>query len=214
MRVLSKKMLPATIGLVLGASLAAPASAAPGWYAGLGIGRSSIDNLDPSAEGGFASIDGSVDSLSTDDAAIGWKAFAGYGFNDYFAVEGFYADFGAYDVGFDGSIDVGESSVPISGDLGADASGFGVFGVLGIPLGNFQVFGKIGGIHWNADASIASFVDGEPVSASMGDDGNDFAWGAGLKYQLTDHLGVALQFEQFTTIEDIDFVSWDVRWAF
>ena len=38
-------------------------------------------------------------------------------------------------MGFDGSIEEGESTVPISGALGVDAAGFGVFGVLGIePL--------------------------------------------------------------------------------
>ena len=67
-----------------------------GYYAGLGIGRSSADVTEISRQDvldtGFTSISGFQSGSSKSDTA--WKIFGGYRLNPYMAAELFYANLG------------------------------------------------------------------------------------------------------------------------
>ena len=222
MSAFGRKVLPAAIGLAVTGAVAAPAEAAPGWYAGVGAGQSSVDSFTVTGgqlEAALADlgITADVPSVSSDSSDTGWRLFGGYQFNDYVALEAFYVDLGELDVDLSGTIDGGEGNpnITLTGSAGPDTYGYGIYWVFSYPVfAKFSAFGKIGGIHWTADAPVTLVVDGETGTASNSDDGNDFAWGAGAKYQLTDHIAVDVQFEQFTTIEDIDLITGNVRWTF
>jgi OOP family OmpA-OmpF porin len=215
-------MLPAAIGLAAASSAhSAPADGSAGWYAGLGAGSTSLNNFEWSDQiaGALADlgITAEVPSLSSDPSDTGWKLFAGYQFNDYVALEAFYADFGTFDIGVEGTVDGGEGNptIALTGNANVDATGYGVFWVFNYPLfAGLSAFGKVGGVHWSSDSLVTIVVDGETGTDSVGDDGNDFAWGAGAKYRITDHIAVDVQFEQFDAVSDIDLVSGSVRWMF
>lgn len=69
------------LALALGAlSLNAQAAERPGWYAGVGVGQSMVDEW-------FA-----------DDEDIGFQVYGGYQFTPYFGLEAGYTDFGDVDV--------------------------------------------------------------------------------------------------------------------
>jgi OOP family OmpA-OmpF porin len=222
MNTLRRKALPAAISLALG--VATPAHAAAGWYAGLGAGVSSADELSSLSGGDLelalidSGIAASIGSFSADDSDTGWRVFGGYGFNDYFAVEGFYTDLGSFDSTFSGTVEDGGEGGPLAldGSVSFEAQGFGIFGVLMYPLGaGFSVLGKAGGIHWDADVPIAVVVDGSGASGSVGDDGTDFAWGGGLKYQITEQLAVDVQYESFDVFDtDVELISGNLSWGF
>jgi OOP family OmpA-OmpF porin len=222
MKRFTRKALPAAIGIAVGGLAAAPAVAGAGWYAGIGGGASTIDNFEGSAAGFQAGLEddglvATVDSLDIDDSDTGLKIFGGYEFNDYFALEAFYVDLGEFDIGFSGTVDDGGEGGPLafSGGISADSQGYGITAILMYPVGaGFSVMGKAGGIHWDSDVPASVTIDGTPFSTSFGDDGTDFAWGAGLKYQINEHLSVDVQYETYTTIEDIELISGNAAWHF
>lgn len=215
----TKKALPAAITLALAA--AGPAQAAAGWYAGVGAGVTSLDNFsaDGSELGAFVSdgITITVDSFSTDDSDSGWRLYGGYRLNDWFAIEGFWTDLGSFEANLSGTIDDGGEGGPLgfSGSAGVEAQGYGVFGVASYPFWRgLSVFGKAGGIHWDTDIPVTVSIDGSVGSDSIGDDGTDFAWGGGLRYQLTDHIALDAQYESFDVGDDVELISGNFTWMF
>jgi OOP family OmpA-OmpF porin len=214
-------MLRAAVGLAVTSAISAPAYAAAGWYAGLGAGSTTLNNYDSSDQIAAALADlgltAEVPGLSGDPSDTGWKLFGGYQFNDFLALEGFYADFGSFGIDFEGTLDGGEGNpdIALTGNTNVDAKGYGVFWVFSYPVfAGISAFGKIGGVHWTSDSLVTVVVDDEVGTDSISDDGNDFAWGAGAKYQFTDHIAVDVQYEQFDAVEDIDLISGNVRWMF
>ncbi len=222
MKALRMMVLPAAVGIALGTVVAAPAPAAAGWYLGVGAGGTEADDLDSlsaadlqeALESGGVSV--TVDSVSADDSDSGWKLYGGFQFNDYFALEAFYADLSFFDISVSGTADDGSGPVAYSADTGLDPRGFGVYGALMVPIGaGFSVVGKAGGIHWNADIPLSISGGGSLADTSVGDDGTDFAWGGGLRYHVTDHVAVEVQYESFDILEtDIELISGGVLVGF
>src|SRR5512134_582498 len=68
---------------------------AAGPYVGASVGQAWVDASAGEIEAAFATDDGFVASGTTiDDSDMGWKAFVGYRFNPFFALEGGYVDLG------------------------------------------------------------------------------------------------------------------------
>src|SRR6185369_15735790 len=65
------------------------------WYLGTGVGQSRITATPTEIEEGFLIDDAFVASNTTlDKTDTGWKAYLGYRFNRFFALEGGYVDLG------------------------------------------------------------------------------------------------------------------------
>lgn len=218
MKSLTRKAVPAALGIALG-SVAASSALAEGWYIGAGAGVSSMDNFDTSAgelEGLFGAfgVDTDINSVDSDDSDTGLKIFGGYEVNEFFALEAFYTDLGEFTVNFAGTIDGGEGAEPFTAELGVETTGFGVLAVIDYPLGaNFSILGKVGGISWDSDVNFSIVNDGPSGASSAGDDGTDFAWGGGLRYQVTEQLAIDVQYESFDVLETTDLISANVSWS-
>ncbi|MBC7750805.1 MAG: outer membrane beta-barrel protein, partial [Candidatus Saccharibacteria bacterium] len=87
-----------TLGLVVLVSIASPYVQADntGWYIGANIGqsRSIIDH--ERIIGGLQKQGFATTSISDDEYDFSYKAFGGYQFNQYFALEGGYFDLGQF----------------------------------------------------------------------------------------------------------------------
>jgi hypothetical protein len=215
----NKKALPAAISLALGAGTLLPAAAQAGWFVGVGGGGSSLDEQ-IATEGDLAALLDELDpddvSLSTDDSDTGWKFFGGYRFNDWVALEGQFTDLGTVSVSnASGTYDGGEGSFSGAGD--ADVEAFGVNLVLSWPLFDLMdVHAKVGVARWSVDesGSISTDLDGI-LSASASDEGIDVTYGAGLGLTLFEHLGLQVDWENFSLgSDDVDLVSGSVTWEF
>lgn len=139
-----------------------------------------------SADGGLF-ISGSVgradlserfDGFDIDADSTAFKVAVGWQFNEYFAVDAGYHNFGRFDQTFD-----------ISGSLTAvslKADGF-TLGVLGsVPVGErLSLFARAGAFFWDGDADINN------VSVARPEDTN-FYIGAGARLGLTDRLSGTL----------------------
>lgn len=103
-----------------------------------------------------------------DEDDFGWKFLAGYDFalSDAFSlgIEGGYVDLGSP------SADV--VTVPIS----LDPTGLNLYGTAGVDIGPVGLFAKYGFIDWEVDGTIGGI--------DFKDDGNDPAYGVGVRFNL------------------------------
>lgn len=151
-RILASCAVAATV--LAAPSIAQTRAEDSGYYGGFGLGRSD------------SNLGGSTDS--TDSA---WKAFGGYQFNRYFAVEG-------------GYVDLGSTALP---GVTFDSKAWQASGVGSVPLTEqFSLTGKLGIAQAETD-----------VSGGGTDHNTDPTYGLGLRYNFTRQFGVRGEWERF-----------------
>lgn len=132
------------------------------FYVGLGIGEAHNET-------GDFRLDGTVA-----------KAFAGYAFNDYFAVEVAYVD------PLEADDTIGDVSVAL------DVRGVIASAVVSAPLfERLSIFGKLGWAFYDGRETVD--VGGARESASASDD--DFAWSVGTAVPIGSRWSVRLEYE-------------------
>ena len=137
---------------------------------------------------GFRISQAIVDESGIDGDDTGAKFFGGYKFNDYFAIEGGYYDFG--DIIDSGSLTNPSSRLEIEG-VSLAAVGF-------IPASdNVSWFGKIGIHYWDAD-TVGSIST--PLSTNSD---TDTFYGVGLDYVINDRWSLRGEIERYE-VEDLD----------
>jgi len=124
-----------------------------------------------------------VDERGLDDDDTGGKVFAGYNFNDYFAVEASYYDFGDTEQG--------------ANRLAVD--GFGIAAVGKLPVSDsVSLFAKVGAHDWDAEAN-------GPIATRLSDDSDsDVFYGVGVQYDLGFNLSLRGEVERYE-VDDFDF---------
>jgi OmpA-OmpF porin, OOP family len=128
--------LSALAALTFAAATAAQADTQPGFYAGAAFGSTTI------SDDGF-------DGAGVDDSDTGLKIFGGYSFNENFAVEVSYFDFGE----ISGRLDNDPFFGDVRFDLGVSGLNASAVGVL--PLAEtFALFGKLGFASYDVDVSV------------------------------------------------------------
>lgn len=174
-----------------------------GFYLGAGIGYSELDNdtLD-----WLESI-----GANTDDSDTGYKLFAGYQFNPYYAVEASYVDLGAASA----SGASGADSAKLT--LGMDGYTAALVGKLPIASG-VSVLGKLGMIAWDADLDLDATIDGQSYDAHAEEDGTDPYYGIGAEYVI-DRFMLRGEYERYDISEsgedfEIDLISASLGYRF
>ena len=149
---------------------------------------------------GTAAVEANVnDGISLPDPApvfdeddFGWKFLAGYDFalSDAFSlgVEGGYVDLG------NPSADV--LTVPVS----LDPTGLTLYGTAGVDIGPVGLFAKYGFVDWEVEGSIGGIA--------FDDDGNDPAYGVGVRFNLGS-VEIRGEYEIFdiSDVEDVTMLS-------
>ena len=125
----------------------------------------------------------SIKKSNLDDNAHVVKAVVGGQFNNWFGLEGSWAD-------FDNTNNGGDRF---------SADGKGLAALFSMPVGTTSsVFAKIGQFWWSADSSL-----GGALGASKG---NDPFWGAGFKLGFNDHLALRVEAERYD-VSDTGFTT-------
>jgi len=151
-----------------------------GVYVGAGVGafKIKIDDVDD--------VTSTVDRYSSDDTA--YKAFVGYRFARYFAVEAAYVNLGSPD----------DEVLPgITAETEID--GFAPYLLATLPLGPVELFAKAGYFFYDAEVRVRSVLG----SAAAGDSGEEFTYGGGIGLNLLERINVRLEYEMFD-VEDTD----------
>ncbi len=211
-----KDVLVALVALAVASlSPAVRAQTAGAFYigGGLGVGTAGLSSGDfdfanslnvvavNAPSGPFDPLFGS--SMTYTKTAFGAKAFAGYAFNPYLAVEGGYAWLGNHSV----NVSTTYGGIPSGGGNGTYKIGTWLLeGVAKYPFGDgFDFHLKLGVAFTNAKTrlSVNSFLpDGTPVPQSLNGSKNvtNAAAGLGAGYQFTSHLAANVEYENFGTV--------------
>ena len=138
---------------------------------------------------GTASLDDNFDGQNIKDDSTSFRIVAGWRFNEYFALEGGYHDFGD----FEQQIDILGNQVTAS--LSANGFTFGAVGT--IPLSErFALMGRAGIFFWNGSAEINFVRQASP------EDTNPY-FGAGLRFQVSQKIQLTGDWTHYD-LEDTD----------
>jgi hypothetical protein len=197
----------------VGSTSAAPTGS--GLYVGAGAGLAMYD-VDEAADAiSEVEAEAAASGLSTtsdlEDNCAGWKVFAGYNILRFLAIETAYVDLGEIDA--EATI-----SAPRVG-TGVVTGSSSIWGISLEAIASTDntkpvfAFAKVGGLYWNwedeATASITVYGQTYNLgSETTEDDGFDVCFGGGAGWNITDKVGVRVEYERFATDPgDVDFVS-------
>jgi len=217
---------------VLVAIAAAPAIAkepALGFYVGAGAGVSSFrGDFASQVNQAYAGTGFTVDAATvTDDRDTAWKAYAGWRFHPYGAIEAAWLDFGEarthYAIGVP---NIGAATRDGRYRLsGAEVSALGI-----VPLGDrATVYAKAGALFSQLkydESGLNQF--GEPGSFSHTNRETKFLWGLGGSFELVDSLAVRIEWQRAEDIgerfaltdsgngrfEHVDMATIALQWRF
>ena len=172
------------------------------WYAGLGIGQSTVDITGSDLD----AVYGGVTATSVDDSDTAWKIFGGKKVMKNFGVEVAYMDYGRLtaDSGFN----------PVPPQLTAtiythlDTTAWMIDAVGTLLHEKLELFGKIGLARWNTDTDISATAGITVLVEPFDNDGNDLHFGAGVRYALSGNLGIRAEWERINADKDLD--AWTV----
>jgi OOP family OmpA-OmpF porin len=165
--------------MTLAATAASTANAAPdrGFYVGAGVGTVNVKD----------------DASGFDDGDTGFKVFGGYVLNEILAVELSYIDGGtAEDSGavFDPFFGVGTAALEIDTSI----INLSVIGDL-LLTEQFSLFGRLGYAFIDTDVDATARFGNFTATASDSDTSNEFSYGVGAVYRLTEQFEVRAEFE-------------------
>lgn len=126
------------------------------------------------------------------------------------AVEASYVDYGTVST---------RSTVTVPGpgtfNIDMDVTAWVIDAVGIMPVGEgFELFGKAGVALWESDANFSAAGAGGAFSGNAGDDGNDFHFGLGAGYALTENLGVRGEWERVNNEDSLDVRSVGAQFTF
>lgn len=192
------------LGVAVLSAHAAHAADLVGWYGGISVGQSEAQDA-PSASEINSALTGAgltVTGTSVDDTDTGWKLFAGYQFNKYFALEGGYVNLGRFDANTTVTAFNGTPITPTSGSANVKVKDGLYLDAMGIlPISDtFSVFGKLGAYSLKTELSVS----GGGGSASEDARNSDLTYGIGLSYAFNKELGIRAEWERFEKVGDED----------
>ena len=168
--------------------LAGPISAqAGGFYVGASIGQAELSE--------------DFDGFAVDEDSTAYRVVAGWSFNDYFALEGGYHNFGDFEQEFD---DLG---TPVTVSLSADGFTLGAVGT--VPLTDrFSLMGRAGWYFWDGDAEINNVTEATPEDTNL-------YLGAGVTFDITERFQLTGDWTRYE-LEDVtsNVISVGVQFRF
>nr|WP_298726468.1 porin family protein [uncultured Steroidobacter sp.] len=155
-----------------------------GFYLGAGWGQFNVDI--ENAQG----VTDVIGNISTDDPAA-WKAFVGWRFMKWLALEGDYIDLGNPRGDF--------NAMGSDGHYSVELSGFGAYLIGTLPITVFELSAKAGW-YWH---DVKLRVNFDNVGAGNGDVINTdtnrdaFTYGVGVGVTVIDHINLKIEYERF-----------------
>lgn len=170
-----------------------------GFYLGAGVGQFNvqIDDIDQTDE--------AIERLDDDDRA--WKAFAGWRFGRYLALEAAYIDFGTPNSRSDAS--------GSRGDFRVKLSGFAPYVIGTLPIGPVELFAKAGYYFYDVDLRV-DLDDPLAPDIDSSKSHEDFLYGGGVGVTFLQHLNVRLEYERLDSklVDDADALWLSGSWRF
>ncbi|MFA5170948.1 MAG: outer membrane beta-barrel protein [Sulfuriferula sp.] len=218
MKLISAKVakVSGTLGLAALAVIGSPSAVADdaGWYVGANVGqsRAKIDDERISNNiigAGFTSV-----TISDDDRDIGYKVFAGYQFNKYFALEGGYFDLGKF--GYTAT------TVPagtLNGTIKLQGLNLDAVGIWPITE-KFSAFGRLGANYAEAKDSFVGTGAVIVTNPNPSKRDTNLKFGLGVQYAFNESMAMRVEAERYIINDavgnhgDIDLLSLGLVYRF
>jgi len=207
MKVLKRSGL---LGLAIASALASAGVAAyegDGWYVGGNYGWTAATIDDGRIISSLAARGFTVGTIEDFDRDNGYKAFVGYQFSPYWAIEGGYVDLGEYGYAL--------TTTPVGTLTGnIELRGVNLDLVGRMPFGErFSLFARIGAIYAEADTRFVgtgavNVLDPNPTAEEV-----DYKFGVGMEYAFNPALSMRIEAERYRVDDaigntgDIDMLS-------
>ena len=163
-----------------------------GWYGDIGVGRSH-SKIDGGAVDAVLGNQGLTSSSSADANRNAWKFDVGYQFHPNFAIELGYVDLGKAQ--WSSNITAPNADA-LNGEIHTRGTTFDLVALA--PLGDgFSVYGKAGVIRAAVDFSGGSNGGGGTLLASGSNTSTRAAYGLGMGYDITPHIGTKLEWDRY-----------------
>ncbi|MDH3750663.1 MAG: outer membrane beta-barrel protein, partial [Gammaproteobacteria bacterium] len=188
------------------------------WYVGASVGASDADYSASALQSDLANLGWSINNASVDDTDTAWKAYAGFSFNEYIAVEGGFVDLGEVQTEFGATIAPTQidailrdtySIHPVLGD--------GWFGsvVVSWPVSpdRFSLTARAGLFGWESDIDVR-VISGGTGSVSDRDSGTDMLYGVGVEWHLNEQWSMTADWERYELTDWVDVPSIGVKIRF
>lgn len=151
-----------------------------GLYLGGGVGQYNVKIDD------VGDIGDTIGDYRSDDTA--YKAFVGWRFNPFIAVEGAYVNLGSPD-----------DTIAPGTTAETEIDGFAPYVVGTLPVGPIELFLKAGYLFYDVKSQVRSPLG----TLSDEDSGEDLVYGGGVGFTLLEHLNLRLEYEKID-IKDTD----------
>lgn len=152
-------------------------------------------------------------SLGDDNKSEGWKVFAGYNFNRYFALEGGFVDLGDARARYR----VAAVAAPVAPAVQSSYTGilnttiendaWVLAAKASLPLtDSIAVFAKLGAANWSSNLRTGRVTNNvKPLlTGEQGSDGVDAFYGVGVSYALFENLEFRAEWERFNNVGGYD----------
>ncbi len=192
-----KSPLAVLVACAMLSSSAAFAENSGVWYAGLGVGQSSLDISGSDVDAEYYGIPTS----SVDDNDTAWKIFGGQRLMENFGVEVTYMDYGT--LAADSNLPPALGAGTIYTDLDTTAWMIDAVGILPVRE-SLELFGKLGVASWNTDTDVSAPAGITVLIEPFDNDGNDVHFGVGARYALNGNLGIRAEWERINADSDLD----------
>ncbi|RUO39020.1 hypothetical protein CWE22_10960 [Pseudidiomarina aestuarii] len=211
----TNKITQAISALVLaGMTLPAVAADQDGWYIGAGGGASRATIAEQEIRADLEASGYEVTRFRFDDRDFGYKIFAGYQFNQYFAMEGGYFDLGKFNYDAE-TISLGVKT----GELDFRGWNLDFMGILPITEQS-SLFARIGAHNSKSTVDFVGTGAVNVLTPQYRKRSTDYKFGVGYQYQASEHMAIRFEAERYRMDDavgnrgDIDFYSMNVIYRF
>ena len=182
-----------TLGLLALSALVTPLvqAEAPNWYIGGNAGGTAATIDDPRIASSLLSSGLTVTSISDRDRDSGYRLYAGYQFNRYWALEGGYFDLGKF--GYTANtVPVGS----LTGDIRLKGFNFDLVGTL--PLSDrFSLLGRVGANYADTNDTFTSTGAVRVTNPNPTNRDTNYKFGLGVQYAFNDALALRVEAERY-----------------
>ncbi len=200
--------------ICVGMTLPAAAADRSGWYLGAGGGLARATIAEQEIKADLLASGYQTSEFRFDDRDIGYKIFAGYQMNNYFALEGGYFDLGKFNYQ--------ATTIPAGSQFGElTFRGWNIDLVGTLPLTErSSLFARIGAHESTADVDFVGTGAVNILTPHYKKRSNHYKFGVGYEYQFSSALALRLEAERYRMDDavgnrgDIDLYSLNILYRF
>ena len=171
------------------------------WYLGTGAGQSRAKLDDSSINAALAGRGATAAATAKDEHSLEYKAFVGYRFNQYFAVEGGYFNLGKFSF---------NSTTAPAGTLHGDVKNnrgwnLDAVGMLPLVADRFSLLGRVGAqSSKTSDLFVGTGAAAAVLNPAPSKNQTNYKLGLGMEFDFTKNVGLRGEWERYRVSDGLN----------